>query len=367
MLRSLKKSGVAMKGDLQNNGGSAWFLCDLLDKPVVDGEGKRLGRLFDLVADIRERDPPVTGAIISSRDRRRYSLPWTCVEEVRSDSVRARSGMLDSLAAPELSSGEILLRKTLLDKQIVDMAGAKVERVNDLLLMQRNGKLVLSKVDVGVRGLLRRVGLHRIILPLLQWLLGYTLSDTLINWRLVQPVGSSEIVRLRFSKARLSHLHPADLADILEDLDRPERDRVFHALDIEVAAEVLEESDPKVQIELIQRLPADKASDVLEQMSPSTATDLLQGLDETRAQSLLDEMDPEAADDVRSLLSHDEEKAGGIMTTSFFVQPPEATVAQALAALQQEARHLDVLYYIYVKDQEGRLVGIPEPQGSVHQ
>jgi Mg/Co/Ni transporter MgtE len=216
---------------------------------------------------------------------------------------------------------------------------------------------VLARVDVGMRGLLRRLGLLRVTAAVIQWLFGYTLPDNLIAWRLVQPVGSQDILRLKFSQTRLARLHPADLADIIEDLDRPERDRVFRALDIEVAADVLEESDPKVQVQLIQQMTAEKASDVLEQMSPSEATDLLQELEEPHAQSLLQEMEPEAAQDVRCLLTHDEETAGGMMTPSFFSQPPQATVEQALEALRREAGDLDVIYYIYVEDSQGQLVG----------
>jgi CBS domain-containing protein len=273
------------------------------------------------------------------------------------DAVKVRSGALDSLSEVAISPGEILLRKGLLDKQIVDTAGAKVVRVNDLHLHRRNGNLVLARVDVGMRGLLRRLGLLRVTAAVIQWLFGYTLPDNLIAWRLVQPVGSQDILRLKFSQTRLARLHPADLADIIEDLDRPERDRVFRALDIEVAAEVLEEADPKVQVQLIQQMSAEKASDVLEQMSPSEATDLLQELEEPHAQSLLQEMEPEAAQDVRCLLTHDEETAGGMMTTTFFSQPPHATVEQALEALRREAGDLDVIYYIYVEDSQGQLVG----------
>jgi magnesium transporter len=352
-----------VKNDALNETGGAWFLCDILGHPVIEREGGTIGRVVDLTADVGEHDAPVTGLVVTGPQRGRLYLPWTWVSELEAGAVRVRAGARQSLSPFELHPGEILLRKALLDKQIVDTAGAKVVRVNDLQLRRRNGTLVLARVDVGLRGLLRRVGLNRLILPALRWLFGYTLSDTLINWRLVQPVGSSDILRLKFSQARLARLHPADLADILEDLDRPERARVFRALDIDTAAEVLEESDPKVQVQLIQHLPAEKASDVLEQMSPSEATDLLQALEEPHAQTLLDEMEPEAAEDVRSLLTHDEETAGGIMTTRFFSQPPQVTVAQALDALREEAADLDVIYYIYVEDQDGHLLGVVNLRG----
>jgi magnesium transporter len=124
-----------------------------------------------------------------------------------------------------------------------------------------------------------------------------------------------------------------------------------------MAADVLEEADPKFQVQLIQHLTTEKASDVLEQMSPSKATDLLQELEDPHAQKLLDEMEPDAAQDVRTLLVHDEETAGGIMTTSFFSQPPQATVGRTLEYLRKEAADLDVIYYTYVTDEENRLLG----------
>lgn len=340
-----------------DHNGAVWNFCDFLGHRVVDHQGHALGRVVDLVADLREHDPPITGVIFSGSHRGTQQLSWNWVEEVLPDSIKVRSGALGSVSTVATLPGEIMLRKGLLDKQIVDTEGAKVVRVNDLQLRRRNGHLVLSRVDVGMRGLLRRVGLLRVTTGLIQWLFGYTMPDNLIAWRLVQPVGSPDILRLKFSQTRLARLHPADLADIIEDLDRPERDRVFRALDIEMAAEVLEEADPKVQVQLIQHMSTEKVSDVLEQMSPSEATDLLQELEEPHAQTLLQEMEPEAAQDVRCLLTHDEETAGGMMTTSFFSQPPLATVNQALEALRREASDLDVIYYIYVEDQQGQLVG----------
>ena len=317
-----------------------------------------MGRIHDLVADLREHDPPITALMVSGSGKNPRQLPWRWVEELLPGSVKLRLGEEEPTRVIPYPPGEILLGKSLLDKQIVDTGGAKVVRVNDLQLRRRDGVLVLSKVDVGVRGLLRRLGLLRPVSTLIRYLFDYTLPDNLIAWRLVQPVISSDLLKLKFSQARLSRLHPADLADIIEDLDRPERDRVFKALDIDLAAEVLEEADPEVQVQLIQHLPTEKASDVLEQMSPSEATDLLQELEEPHAQTLLKEMEPEVAEDVRCLLVHDEETAGGMMTTSFFSQPPNVSVAQAIESLKKEAGELDLVYYTYIEDQLGHLLGV---------
>jgi magnesium transporter len=341
-----------------NSSEAVWYFYDLLRVRVLDLEGRPLGRVADLVADLQEHDPPITGLIIAGPGKNLQHLPWSWVEELLPATIRLRLGAKEALNPIISLPGEILLGKGLLDKQIVDTGGSKVVRVNDLQLRQRNGSLLLSKVDVGLRGLLRRLRLLRVVTTIIRWLFDYTLPDNLIAWRLVQPLVSADILKLKFSQARLGRLHPAELADIIEDLDRPERDRVFRALDIDLAAEVLEEADPKVQVQLIQHLSAEKASDVLEQMSPSEATDLLQELEEPHAQTLLKGMEPEVARDVRSLLMHDEETAGGMMTTSFFSQPPDVTVIQALDALRREASDLDLIYYTYVEDQHGHLLGV---------
>src|SRR5512136_2116639 len=140
-----------------NHNGSVWNFCDFLGHRVVDHQGHALGRVVDLVADLREHDPPITGVILSGPRRSRQQLSWSLVEEVLPDVVKVRSEAFDSLSAVAALPGEILLRKGLLDKQIVDTEGAKVVRVNDLQLRRRNGHLVLSRVDVGMRGLLRRL------------------------------------------------------------------------------------------------------------------------------------------------------------------------------------------------------------------
>ncbi len=333
------------------------YFCEILKQPVLEPDGVFLGRVADLAADVLEQEALIKGLVIAGPHRRRSYLPWDLVQGLEPTTVRVRPGASQGVSEMLQPAGQILLGKSLLDRQIVDIEGAKVIRVNDLQLRQRNGQLILAKVDVGLKSLLRRVGLQRPVAAILRWFFGYTLPDNFITWRLVQPVGSSDILRLKFSQTRFSRLHPADLADIIEDLDRPEQARVFRTLDIDMAADVLEETDPKVQVQLIQHLTTEKASDVLEQMSPSKATDLLQELEDPHAQKLLNEMEPDAAQDVRSLLVHDEETAGGIMTTSFFSQPPQATVGQALESLRQEAPDLDVIYYTYVTDEENRLLG----------
>jgi CBS domain-containing protein len=266
----------------------------------------------------------------------------------------------DGVPAEEhaLGENELFLRDTLLDKQIVDTNGAKVRRVNDLQFLRSHDRLHLVHVDVGFRGLMRRVGLQRAMDLFLQSLFDYELPNHFISWKYVQPVSSPDLLRLSITQNRLAQLHPADLADIIEDLDIHQRAAVFQSLDIETAAETLEETDPKIQVSLIETVAADKASDIIEEMSLSEAADLLQDLPRDKAEGILKEMEQEIAEDVKELLAHPEEEAGGLMTTAFLGVPPGTTASEVLEILSREAMELDFVYYVYVLDAGERLQGM---------
>jgi len=154
--------------------------------------------------------------------------------------------------------GEVLLKDALLDKQVVDTDGAKIRRVNDLQFLKTRHGLHLVHVDVGFRGLIRRVGLIRVFDAVFQGLFDYKLTNHFIPWKFTQPLSSPDLLQLNIAQSRLSQIHPADLADILEELDIKQRSAVFQALDVETAAEQLEETDPKIQVSLINDLNSEK-------------------------------------------------------------------------------------------------------------
>ena len=334
------------------------FLSRILGKKIVDREGRPWGQVSDLVVTIADLYPPVTGVFFSPTGRKSTSrIPWQKIIEVGDRVVVDLLPPDDPLAAT-IGGGELLLKDSLLDKQIVDTHGAKILRVNDLHLLQVNRNLRLVHVDVGLRGLMRRVGLEKATDKFFQWFFDYHLSDHLIPWRYVQPLSSSDFLRLKITQDRLSQLHPADLADIIEELDVHKRSEVFQSLDVETAAEALEETDPKIQVRLIENLNPARASDIIEEMSPSEAADLLGDLPKDKAEGILNEMEKEMAEDVKELLGHPEEKAGGLMTTSFASLPPQATVQEAWNLLRRKAESLDLIYYLYAADEEGHLFGV---------
>jgi magnesium transporter len=311
-----------------------------------------------LAVTIAESYPPVTGVFFLPRGEKKLRrLPWEKIIKI-GDPIVAQTLAPEDPGGAFLAEGELLLKDSLLDKQIVDTHGAKLVRVNDLHLLQVNHTLRLVHVDVGFRGLMRRMGLEKAMDKAFQFFLDYRPPDHLIPWRFVQPLSSPDLLRLKISQHRLTQLHPADLADIIEELDVHKRSEVFQSLDVETAAETLEETDPKIQVRLIENLNPAQASDIIEEMSPSEAADLLGDLPKDKAEGILKEMEKEIAEDVKELLIHPEEKAGGLMTTSFPSLSPQATIREALDLLRREAESLDLIYYLYVTDSEGHLFGV---------
>jgi CBS domain-containing protein/sporulation protein YlmC with PRC-barrel domain len=334
------------------------FLSKILGGKVIDSEGRPVGKILDLVARVAEPYPVVTYLLLKTgREKKQSLLAWQEVTETGERFVASRQ-TLEDYHEPVLQEGELLLKDAFLDKQIVDTNGAKVRRVNDLQFLKARNSLHVVHVDVGFRGLMRRVGLEKLMDVISRGFFDYVPPDQFIPWKFVQPLASPDLLRLNISQSRLAMLRPADLADIIEDLDIHRRTVIFKALDVETAAETLEETDPKVQVSLIEEMEVEKASDIIEEMSLSEAADLLGDLPKDKADDILMEMEKEIAEDVKELLSHPEEEAGGLMTTSFLSFTPSVTAGEALDVIRKEAEDMDFVYYLYVVDDRERLMGM---------
>jgi CBS domain-containing protein len=333
----------------------------LLGRRVRDASGFPLGRLADLAAEVHATRPRIVGFLLDV-DRPRVALiPWTAVRDL---DPEIRLGVDRAALQPRpLQPDEITLREALLDKQVVDTNGLRLVKVNDLFLSQTNGELLLTGVDVGASGLLRRLGAERPI----RWLLervGRPLGDHALPWNYVAALGGPVTpLKLSISRERLQSIHPADLAELLEEMDREERVEVMSALSQEDAAEVLEEAEPEVQANILRSLPAERASDILEEMGAAAAADVLGELPEETATDLIVRMEPEAKEDVSRLLAYPPDSAGGRMTLDFIAIPDSFSAQQTVARLRGLAPDAESIYYLYVTDGRGRLRGVLSLRG----
>jgi magnesium transporter len=336
------------------------FFSALIGRPVVDSEGRSVGRVRDLAVRIRDLYPPVTALVVSRRRGGRFAVPWDAVAECGVRTFRLRAGDVGLFGPPAFSAEEAPLREAVLDKQIVDMDGAKVERVNDLHLIRVDNNLRVAHVDIGVRGLIRRLGCERAIDALIAWLFSYRLADRFIPWKYVQlvPLAYSHGVQFNFPIQKLSELHPADLAEIVEDLSIHQSSRILTSLDVQTAAQALSEVDPEVQTSIIEAMDREQASDIIEEMPPEEAADLLGELREDVAEDVLEGFEEDHAEEVRELLAYDEDTAGGLMSPEFFCLPESLTVQGALDRIRQANPQAAALPYLYLVDARSCLVGV---------
>lgn len=250
----------------------------------------------------------------------------------------------------------IMLVENVLDKQIVDINGRKLVRVNDIRLVMIPSGAFLIAVDVGIEGLLRRIGIARPLKKGLE-LFHVTLPSKFIIWDDVGHVGQMHRgLQLNTSYKKLHTLHPSDLADIIEDLDNQSRANLFKSLDEEKAADVLEEMETQAQVGIIESLTTEKAADVLEKMPADEVADILEELEHDKAEELLNEMEKESSAEVRELLEYPDNRVGSIMTTDFFTFREIMTVEETIAELRLLKPEQDMIYSLFVTDANNRLV-----------
>jgi magnesium transporter len=332
------------------------YLSQVIGRPVRDPQGEPIGKVADLIVALGDRYPPVTGLVVST-DRRRIFLPWSDVRSFDTTGAALASATID-IGKFTQRPNELLLSVDLQDKQIVDIDGRKVVRINDLRLDEIEGRLHLVAVDVGAAGLARRLGLSG-PLRVLARNLKVTVPERYIDWEDVDPLESSiASVRLRVPHQGLHELHPADLASIIDELAPRDRAGILAALDDEAAAEAIEEMEPETQVEVLEDLEPARAADILEEMSPDDAADLIADLSDDARERILPLMEADEAEEVRELLGYPEDSAGGIMTTEFIAIAATLTAAQTIDRLRELEPDAETIYYIYVTDEDEKLVGV---------
>ena len=332
--------------------------------PVVDAGGHLRGRVVDVAVGTGREAGRVLALVVKSGKGREHIA-------IAALSVTANGGLVMAAGAEPFpaSQGEsaLLLRQDLLDRQIIDVHGRKVVRVNDVDLRwqplemnasPQNIPLRVTQVEVGIRGAVRRM--LKGLLPMARVAaLANRFPARAIPWEFVDviEVDPARRVRLKIGHERLGAMHPADIADILEDLAPAEREAVFHSLDEEVAAEALEEVEPKLQRSLLASLDSERGADIVEEMDPDAAADLLAELPEAHSDAILDRMEPEERQEVEELLEFREDSAAGYMTTDFVAAPHEGAVSDAIEALRQFEGDPETVTEVYLVDPHRVLKG----------
>src|SRR2546427_1156900 len=327
------------------------YLSQVLGRPILDLEGERVATLKDVIVRLGEDEhPPVSGFVARYR-RRDFFLPRWRISHFGGEGVRLNSDILD-LRPFMRRDGEVLLTRDVLDKQLIDVDGKRVVRVNDVQLIEAANEWRITGADVSLFGLWRRLA---------PAFLRSTRPVEVIDWADVGYLATdAATVQLKSSRGKLTRLHPVEIARLAEAFSYQQGAEIVEALDDETAAETLEEMRAARQAQILADMDEERAADILEHMSPDEAADVLGDLPQDKAEDLLNRMEDEEQSEVAELLTYEDDTAGGLMTTEFVTLPRDLTVGEALARLREMAKTPNMIYYLYVVAAEDswNLIGV---------
>jgi magnesium transporter len=333
------------------------YLTELLGLKVYDLKGRRIGTLRD-AALVPLIDPVRIDRFLVGAGPGWLSIRHGQIGSIGFDGIHLRDERLTPY-----HSDEYMLRlvRDLLDQQIIDAQGRKVVRVNDVTFMKVNGEdgdvLHILEVDIGIRSIFRRV-LAGAVPPTVIRKMQNRIPPHSIRWEFCNILESDpqRRVRLNISNRLLEHMHPADLADIVEDLSPDDREAIFSTIDSEVAADTLTEIDPDIQAQIIESLETEKAAEILDEMDPNEVAHVLNELEEETSDEILEEMDEENKEEVEELLEFRDDTAGGLMNTEYLALPEDANVAAAMAELRRNEEMLENLHNLFLVGEDEKLL-----------
>jgi CBS domain-containing protein len=342
---------------------TTFFLSRILGKKVVDDSGKIIGTVKDLLIDATPLNQPDTSEkpmingvkVKIKKEEKYYSIQNFNITKTAGKLEVSCSNLIE--LSEETVNNSLLLVESIMDQQIVDLNGRKLVRVNDVRLVFLPMGTYAVAVDIGMEGLLRRIGIIRPVKRFLS-LFRVTIPGKYILWDDVQAIDFNNLnIKLSKSYTKLHMLHPSDLADIIEDLGKQSSAEVFSALDDEKAADVLEELETNTQIHLIESLPLEKMADVLEKMPADEVADILDELESDKAERLLDEMETESSQEVRDLLEYADNSVGSLMTTDYLSFKLHTTVDEVINELRVKKPESSELYNMFVTETNDVLIG----------
>ncbi len=345
------------------------YLSEILNLPVYDSDrDKKIGHITDLASTTSQVFPRITGVLANLKHTKgAVYIPWT---NVRIGAFQKRitvdHSALGSNGVSKASESEILIGKTFLDKQIISTSGYKLVRVNDLQLLvdsssKDNPNLWLVHIDIGFKGLIRRLGWLNVVNAVVRWLLGRDLKDKFVSWKFVQATATANVygsMHLQVDSSKLSDFHPADLADVLEELGTDERTTLVESLEAPIAAATLQEMPMNVRVQIAESLGTEKLAGIINEMQMDEIVDLLDELSDEKRVALYSALPHEKISEIRDLARLSEFGIGSIMNTDFIVVKDTQTVKEVMKTVKQESKKAELVYYVYVVDEQEHLKGM---------
>ncbi|HTX16638.1 MAG TPA: CBS domain-containing protein [Candidatus Baltobacteraceae bacterium] len=334
---------------------------EILGAQAFDSSGNIVGRVKEMFIVPEEQPNRISRLLLSRGQYRPIVARFDQIAEVQPGRVKLTTDE-SALELYQPNEAWLAVQKDLLDQQIIDTNGRKVVRINDVDLADQlangNTELRITEVDVGLPAAVRRL-LQGVVPPMAIRRIQSKLPPRTIRWEFVNLIESDPLrrVKLRLTSQKLAQLHPADIADLMEELSPDERQSIIASLDEETAAETIAELDKRLQTQVVEKLDPEKAADIIEEMSPDEAADLIQNLEPAKSREVLEEMEGSEAREVQQLMSFDQKTAGGMMTTEFVVVGEDATRGEVVDFIRFHEVPPDQLDNIVLINREAVLSG----------
>lgn len=345
----------------------AMFLhfSDILEKDVRDSEGRFVGNVWDIAVKMGEIYPKADELVVKKglANRLYAVIPWNDILNI-DDDIILNVRLADIKFKPAVKDFEFLLKRDIMDQQVVDTFNHKVRRVNDLHLLKLERDLVLAHVDIGLRSLIHRLGWQAVIDTVVKMVnkdAKYLTNEDLVSWKSVQPVTinpASMTMKLSVSQKQLQAIPAADLGEIIFDLTPGQRMALFRTLDLKTKARLFENLDLEEQKAMVKDLDKKELAQIVGNMSSDEATDLLEGLPQNTVKNLLTLIESNRAKKLSDLLGYSSDSSGGLMTTDFLSLADSLSIGEAVDIIKNKTKDMDVVPYIYIVDDKNHLKGV---------
>ena len=329
------------------------YLSDLIKKSVTDSTGGKIGKLKDIIISPDSSDPNIKAITVDMHNKKIINIPCIDINDLEKNNITLKCTLKD-ISNYEIKLSDIKLAEDVLDHQVIDVEDKKVKRVNDIIISSIHGHYHAIGIDNGFYGILKRFRLASIAKPF-----GINPDDNIIAWENIDTLNTDYCdLKLKMPKQKIEKIHPADIAEIMEQLNVNESLNFFHCLDHETAAEVLKNISPERQVSLLEDMNGQHAAEILDKMNPDHAADIIGDSSKEKAEELLELMEPEESKDIKKLLKYPKNTAGGIMTTEYAHVNQDLTSQEVMETLHEIAKTVETIYYIYVISRNGDLLGV---------